>query len=120
LNKKEIPNEISIEINKEIKSIESFTGTAKELKKAMNKSIRKILNLVIKKLGIVPKHYYRNLWMALGMSIFGSSLGVVWFAVTKNPAFIAIGLPLGIPIGLAIGSQMDKKAEKENKQLQFE
>ncbi len=119
LNKKEIPDEIEAMINKEISLIDSFTGTDKELIKTINKTYTNILNLVRNKLGLVPKHYYQNLWMALGLSVFGVPFGILWFVASNNPAMFAIGIPLGLPIGIAVGSQKDKKAAKENKQLQI-
>lgn len=120
LNKKEIPDQIATSINSQIKLLDSFEGSEKDLTRFINKTCTKILELVKKELGLVAKHYYQNLWMAIGISAFGMPFGILWFVVLQNPAFIAIGLPLGLPIGMAIGIQKDKKAKEENKQLQID
>ena len=120
LNKKEIPDEIAILINSNIKLVDSFEGSEKELTRLINKTCSRILDQVKKELGLVTKHYYQNIWMAIGMTVFGMPFGILWFAILQNPAFIAIGLPMGLPIGMAIGIQKDKKAKEENKQLQID
>ena len=66
---------------------------------------------------LVPKFYYRNLWMVLGMSAFGIPLGVAFSMSIKNMAFIGIGLPIGMAIGMIVGTNMDKKAFDEGRQL---
>ena len=119
LNKKEIPENIESSINKFIEDIVQFNGTAKELTKLLNKNYIKILQLVRKELKLVPKFFYQNLWMSIGLSSFGVTFGIIWYAVTKNPAMFALGIPLGLPIGIAIGARMDKKAKAEGKQLEI-
>jgi len=117
LNKKDIPAEIGEVINQEIASIDSFTGTDRERAKKMNKAHSLILQLVKKKLGFVPKGHYTGVWIAIGLSAMGVPFGLIWMTVTGNPGFFAVGIGMGLPIGLAIGASMDKKAEKEGKQL---
>ena len=113
LNKKEISDEIATSINSDIILVDSFEGSEKELTRLINKTCSRILDLVKKELGLVTKHYYQNIWMAIGMTVFGMPFGILWFAILQNPAFIAIGLPMGLPIGMAIGIQKDKKAKEE-------
>jgi len=120
LNNKEIPEEIANQINKDIASLNSFSGEDKEFTKALNKTYFKILSLVEKELKLVPKNQYRNRWLAIGMAVFGIPLGAAFSASTGNSGSLGIGIPIGMVIGMAIGSQMDKKAEKENKQLDLE
>jgi len=117
LNKKGVPDEIIESINVDIDLVNNFKGPEDKLRKLIRKVTRKILILIEKKLKIVVKSHYQNLWMALGLSIFGVPFGIVWFAISGNPAFIAIGIPLGLPIGMAVGISMDKKAEKEGRQI---
>lgn len=119
LNKIEIPAEISSSINKDISKLDSFKGADNMLTKAINKTYSGILKLVRIELGLVPRHYYQNIWMALGLSVFGVPLGILYSTVTDNPGLFTIGIAMGLPIGLAIGIEKDKKAEKENKQLQI-
>ena len=92
----------------------------KELKKHVSKSLRKIIKILEKEHKIVPKGYYRNMWLALGMSAFGIPIGVAFGAALDNMAFMAMFMPVGMMIGIAIGSQMDTKAAKEGRQLDFQ
>ena len=119
LNKKETPEEVASVINKDIRMLNAFSGTNKEIRKVLSKTQSKILKLLEKELKWVPKNHYRNTWLALGMAAFGIPLGAA-FSAAGNSAGIGIGIPIGMVIGMAIGSQMDKKAEKEGKQLDIE
>ncbi len=120
LNKKELPLEIINSINTDIDEINSFTESGKELRKRIRKTQSRIIKLIEKELKLVAKNHYRNIWLAVGMSAFGISLGVVFGAILGNMAFIGIGLPIGMGIGVAIGSGMDKKAFEEGRQLDLE
>jgi len=119
LNKKETPEEVASVINKDIRMLNAFSGTNKEIRKVLSKTQSKILKLLEKELKWVPKNHYRNTWLALGMAAFGIPLGAA-FSAAGNSAGIGIGIPIGMVIGMAIGSQMDKKAKKEGKQLDIE
>jgi hypothetical protein len=57
--------------------------------------------------------------MSIGMSVFGVPIGAMWFLISDNAAFFAIGIPLGMVIGMSIGMSYDKKAEKEGRQLNY-
>lgn len=92
----------------------------KALKKLVRLSQHKILKMVEKEHKIVPKHYYRNLWMVLGMSAFGVSLGTAFGAALGNMGLLGIGIPFGMVIGIAVGTSMDQKAAKEGRQLKFD
>ncbi len=67
--------------------------------------------------GLVTKGYYQNLWMVLGMTIFGVPFGLMFGLALDNFAFFGIGLPIGMPIGMAVGMTQDKKAASEGKVL---
>ena len=69
---------------------------------------------------LVPKNYYRNLWLPLGMSAFGLPIGVAFGLLVDNIALLSIGLPIGLAIGVALGISLDQKAAKAGKQLDFE
>lgn len=113
LNKKETPGEVASVINDDIRVLNAFSGTDKEVRKTIRRTHSKILELVEKELKWVPKNHFRNTWLAIGMAAFGIPLG----AAFSN---LGLGIPLGIIFGMAVGSFMDKKAEKEGKQLDIE
>lgn len=113
LNKKEIPEEVASIINEDIRTLNTFSGIDKEVRKLLRKTYSKILKLLEKELKWVPKNHYRNTWLAIGLAAFGIPLG----AAFSN---IGLGMPLGMIFGMVVGSFMDKKAEKENKQIDIE
>jgi hypothetical protein len=120
LNKIELPSDISSMINHEIKMVNAFSGTDKEVIKAMKTANSKILKEVMEKLKLVTKNHYRNIWMAVGMSAFGIPMGVAFSAALNNYGFIGIGLPIGMAIGIAIGTGKDKEAADSGLQLDIE
>ena len=120
LKQKKISEEILNPINQDIEEINSFSGSPKELRKRIIKSQSNILKLIEKELKLVPKNFYRNRWLAIGMSAFGIPLGVAFGATLDNMAFLGIGIPIGMAIGMAVGAGMDKKAFEEGRQLNLE
>lgn len=117
LNIRNIQEEIAIQIDERIRALNSFKGSRKQFVKKIKSSKKAIFELLQKNLGLVPKMYYTNLWMPLGMSVFGLPIGVVLSAITHNVAFIGIGLPIGLALGSLYGKHLDKKAEEEHKVL---
>lgn len=115
LNKKDLSKEIATNINSDIKVLNSFQGSEKELKKALHKTKAEVLKFVENELKYVPKNHYRSLWMVFGMLI-GSALS----SMSGDPTFISFGLPLGMVLGLAYGTTLDKKVEEEGRQLEME
>lgn len=121
LNKRDLPNHLVEQISQHINEVNaSSIQEKKKLIKQVKKQQTKILSLVEKTLKIVPKGYYRNRWMVLGMTAFGLPFGVVFGMSLGNIAFLGIGLPIGMGIGLAVGNGLDKKAFNEDRQLDFE
>lgn len=120
LRKKELPIEQIASINKKIDELNATTVEGNELKKTIKTKQTEIIKLLEKELKLVPKNYYRNLWMPLGLSVFGIPMGVVFGTTMKNMAFIGLGLPIGMLIGIAVGSAMDKKAFAEGRQIDIE
>ena len=118
LKQKELSNNVLTALNSSIEELNRVPDN--ELKRELRKKQTSIIKILEKEMKIVPKNYYRNLWMALGMSVFGIPMGVVFGALFKNMAFIGIGLPIGMAIGIAVGTQMDKKAFEEGRQLDVE
>lgn len=120
LNRRDLSKEVISEINQQIDELNSFTGSDKNTRQQILKTQQKIISVLREKMKIVPKNFYRNIWMALGIGAFGLPMGVAYGLLLDNMAFMAIGLPLGLPIGLGIGIAMDKKAAKEGRQLDFD
>jgi hypothetical protein len=120
LRDRELPKEIIDFINSNIEGLNLIPSSEKRLKAQIVKRQSKIIRQVEKELKIVPKNYYRNTWLAIGMSVFGIPLGVVLGTSLNNMGLIGIGLPIGMVIGLVVGSGMDKKAFEEGRQLDLE
>ncbi len=118
LRERELTEEVITAINEHIVHLNGITSQ-NILTKELRKRQYKILTLLQQKLKLVTKGYYRNMWMAVGMSAFGVSFGVAFGVALDNMAFLAIGIPIGMGIGIAVGTAMDAKAQKEGKQLDF-
>lgn len=121
LRKVDLPDTIIQLINKEVEEINTSNAvTTADLRKVIKKKQTAILRLIEKELQLVPKNYYRTLYLALGMTVFGIPLGVLAGVFLGNSGLFALGLPVGVAIGVTIGTAMDKKAVKENRQLNVE
>ena len=120
LKKKQLPHKIIESVNQDIEEINSKSLTDNELMKLVKQKQTRIIKLVEKELKIVPKNYYRNLWLVVGMSAFGLPIGVVFGLSIGNMGLLALGLPIGMAIGIVVGSGMDKKASVEGRQLDVE
>lgn len=119
LRKKELPDSIVVSINKDIEAL-NLVPTGDELRIITKKKQSAIIKLLEKELKVVPINYYRNIWLAVGMSAFGIPFGVALGASMGNMALLGVGLPIGMAIGLAVGAGMDKKALNEGRQLGIE
>jgi hypothetical protein len=120
LRKRELPDEIVSVINSDLDEINSIADSEKTFRKKVREKQSLIIRTLEKKQKIVPRNYYRNIWLAIGMAVFGIPLGVVFGISLDNMAFIGIGLPIGLAIGIGIGAEMDKKAFREGRQLDIE
>ena len=117
LRKRELPDGIVASINNEIDKLNSIKGLSDEFKKSQKKSKGSIIKLLEKELKLVPKKYYRNLWLSMGTGIFGIPVGLVIAQGIGNIGFIGLGMPIGSLIGAAVGERKDKKALAEGRQL---
>ena len=117
LRKKELPHRITEIVNQDIEEINSAPLSNYELKVFIKQKQTKILKLIEKELNIVPQNYYQNMWIGLGMCVFGLPLGVVYGLFISNMAMLGLGLPVGLAIGVLLGAYLDKKAAKEGRQL---
>jgi hypothetical protein len=120
LEVKELPTETVDLINQEIEQLNSIADIDKYFVKATKEKEKRVIKLVEKKHKIVPKFYYKKLWMILGMSAFGLPMGVAFGLSIGNLGILGIGFPIGMAIGVVVGSNMDKKAFNEGRQLDFE
>jgi len=120
LRKRELPEKIIDVVNQKIEGLNSIILTGNELGKLVKQKQTEIIKLLEKELKIVPKNHYRNLWLVLGMSVFGLPIGVVYGVILNNMGMLAIGLPIGMAIGIGLGAVLDKKAVKEGRQLEME
>jgi len=120
LNKKELPDTTAVFINNNVEELNSTLLQGKDLQKLIKKQQTNILKLVLKEHKIVPKNYYRKLWMLLGMSTFGIPIGLALGLSINNMGLFASGLPMGMGIGIGVGALIDKKAFNDNRQLNIE
>ena len=120
IKKKNLPREIIESVNQDIDEINSTSLTDRDFRKLVRQKQAKILKRLDKELKIVPKNYYRIVWLAVGMGGIGTPIGVAVWLSTGNIAFIGAGIPIGMAIGFALGMSMDKKALKEGRQLDVE
>lgn len=120
LKKRELPSNMEKSINHEIKKLNNCSKMNIKLSLQIIKSQSRITQKLAKELQIVPKNYYRNQWLAIGMAAFGIPIGAAFGASFGNMAFIGLGLPIGMSIGMALGAQKDKKAKKNGNQLDID
>jgi hypothetical protein len=117
LRKRELPDGIVTYINKEIEKLNSITDLSDVFKKTLKKSKGSVIKLLEKQIKLVPKKYYRNLWLSLGTGIFGIPIGFIVAKGAKNMALIGVGMPIGSLIGAAVGERKDRKALADGRQL---
>ena len=120
LNTKNLPENIVKKINSEISILNSSEIVGNSFLHLLKKKQNTIAKLIEKELKLVPKNYYRNLWLVLGMSVFGLPLGVAFGLSIGYLGLLGIGLPIGMVIGLFVGSLMDKKAFESGRQIDIE
>jgi len=120
LNDKKLPSEAVQYINNIVEQSNSTTLQDTALLKFLKDKQNLIIKYLEKEHKIVPKSYYKKLWLAVGMTAFGLPIGVVFGLLMKNMGLMAIGLPIGLGVGAAVGSSMDKKALQEGRQIDVE
>lgn len=117
LKKRELPSVIVEFINDNIQLVNLAIDKKYDLRKQIRVSQRAMIKLLERELKLVPRGYYRNLWMVLGMAIFGVPIGVIWGQLTDNMGTLGIGIAVGMVIGMALGSAQDRKAARDGRQL---
>ena len=113
-------NSVIETINKDILEINTSKENSKKFRTLIKKKQLKIAQLLEKKMNLVTKNHYRNIWLSLGMAAFGIPLGVSFGASLGNMGLLGVGLPIGMLIGMAIGKKKDEKAQKEGRQLNID
>ena len=115
---RELPHTVIERINQDVEELNLTFLNGDGLRKLIERKQTKIIQMLEKELKIVPKNYYQNYWLAIGMTAFGLPIGVVYgLCIMNNIGMLAIGLPIGMGIGVCLGSWLDKKAFKEGRQL---
>jgi hypothetical protein len=120
LKKKELNQSVLKFINENVDTLNLSALNGTRLSNLVKLKQSAILKQVEKEHKIVPKNYYRNLWMILGMSGIGLPIGVAFGISIGNLGLLGLGMPIGMAIGSAIGVSMDKKAFIEGRQLNIE
>lgn len=117
LKKKELPKEIIGTINTTIHALNAVVGTDKELKKQTKKAQANILKLIEKELKLVPKNHYQNTYLAIGMALGMTVVGVPIGTASGNMGLMGVGLCFGMVFGIVLGKAKDKKALEAGEQL---
>jgi hypothetical protein len=117
LRQRELPAGIVEEFDRDLALLNGLDSGNKEFPKKLAGIQRRLLRRLERELKLVPKNYYRNLWMGTGMAAFGLPIGVVFGTTLDNMAFLSIGLPIGMAIGIAVGTAMDEKARNSGNQF---
>ncbi len=120
LDKHVLPETLVDAVNRQVNELNALPDEEHILRKQLRKKQMRIVKQVEKEARLVPKNYYRNLWLAIGMASFGIPLGLVFGLALGNMAFIGIGFPIGLAIGVAVGTGMDRKAQEQGRQLDVE
>jgi hypothetical protein len=120
LKKMELSQNVVAAINESVEQINSSTLLGTQLTKLIKQKQSLVVKRVEKEHKIVPKNYYRSIWMLFGMSGIGIPIGVVFGLSIGNLGLLGLGLPIGMALGLIIGSSLDKKALNEGRQLNIE
>jgi hypothetical protein len=118
--KHSLPDVMVHHINSEIDAIGKFPGTTDETAKKLTAFQKDLLQKLKKEQKLVPKNHYRNIWLTLGMVVFGLPIGTILGFLFKNLSLLAVGMPIGLGIGIAFGSFRDQKVKNEGRQLDFE
>lgn len=117
LNTRDLPPDTVAALQQRVQQLNESVLPPRPWLRQLKQAQAAMLKQLEKDVKLVPRHYYRNLWMAVGMSAFGIPMGVLFGTILKNMGLLGIGLPMGLAIGLAVGSSLDAKAAKEGRQL---
>ena len=120
LQQRELPAETAAGINQAVAALNLLPESDRSFPRRVSSTRSSILRMLEKDLNWVPRNHYRGQWMALGMAAFGVPIGTALGVVTGNMGLLGIGIPIGMTLGMTIGANLDKKAEREGRQLPLE
>lgn len=86
----------------------------KNAKNIIVKNFREIIWFLGQKHNLYTKNKFLAIFISLGL-LFGTSIWVIF--AKNNPQFIAMGQGNGVFFGMLLGLIIDKKIEKENRQI---
>ncbi|MCJ8154361.1 hypothetical protein MKJ01_11375 [Chryseobacterium sp. SSA4.19] len=120
IEQKQIPVKTVEIINRKIMDINFMSFQHANVYKPLKQMQTDMIKLLEKDHKLVPRNYYRNIWLAAGMGAFGLPIGAAFGLLIGNIALLSIGLPIGMAIGVGLGTSLDKKAAAEGRQLDIE
>lgn len=116
LSAKELQPDVVAKINEYTAELNAHSNT-KGFYALLSKKKAQVLALILKHHKIVPKGYYRTLWMLLGMTSFGLPIGAGIGMAIGNIGLLGAGLPIGMGIGMVVGERLDSKAAARGLQI---
>ncbi|MFZ4261582.1 hypothetical protein ACFRAE_06040 [Sphingobacterium sp. HJSM2_6] len=120
LKSRDLPSTLVDKINEELHQLNLIELPNKNFKQKLKSAQTQIIKDLEKDVKLVPIGYYRTLWLALGMAVFGIPFGLFLGLFTDNMGLLGVGLPIGLGIGVAVGTKLDNKAAEEGRQLDVE
>lgn len=120
LSQHTLPDTFVEKVNQEIDTLNALAPSNKNLLRTLSQKTKTIVHYAVKDLKRPTINYYKNLWIPLGMSVFGLPIGMAIALSVKNLGLLAVGLPVGLGIGALLGTHLDNKAKKEGRQLPIE
>lgn len=117
LQQRALPADFVAFVNERLDAINSSTLTGAPLRKLIIQQRALILKQAEKELQLVPQNHYRNRWSLFGFTAFGLPIGTALGIAMDNIGLLGLGLPFGIAIGFTVGAILDKKAERQGRQL---
>ena len=125
LRKRELSEKVIDFVNQRIEDLNATILTGDDLRKSVKRKQTEIINLLVKELKIVPKHYYRNFWIIISGPI-GVFFGFPIFHIGRDTGgllVIVMGIAMAILFAFLMGYVfvgLDKKAFKEGRQLEVD
>lgn len=107
-------------INQEIELLNTMPESGLAWSRQLKRTRRNILRIISRRMQLVPRYYYRNTWLGLGMAAFGLPLGLLLASSFDSMHFMALGLSLGTIVGYGLGVHLDQQAWEHGRQLDFE
>ncbi len=117
LNTRDLPPDTAAALQQRVQQLNESVLPPRPWLRQLKQAQAAMLKQLEKDVKLVPRHYYRNLWMIVGMTAFGMPVGAMFGMALKNMGLLGLGLPIGMAIGIAVGTSLDNKAAREGRQL---